>query len=259
MKKNIIYTGNYSINWSYFKGMQGWKIENLYHMKKYCNRHNIEFRVIDNTYPRMDHLFNWLRKNSDNKADAWNIGTLSSIIAHYDFLEEDKYENFCWLDLDTCITKPDVNLFDYIKDDLCIDYKDGFRENYKKNKFLRFFELENNHFCNTCFFMMTKNGSLKFDKVCKNLGIDLKNQEFLKSMIEYFRGDNHFMSDECIVEAAINTGELSIHSVRKDMDIVTIKPHDPKIYKKGPFLYHFPSQAKLFVEDFWEWFKNADA
>lgn len=251
---NVIYTGNFSINWDYFKGLQGWHIKNYYELFNYSSRWGADFRVIDNSNKRLTNVYNMYRDLSNNKADGWNIGTLSSIVAIEDFINS-PYDNFCWFDIDICVTKPYLNIFNCLSDDITLEY-DKIYSSYgyhRKRKFVSgFLGINHEKYCNTGMFLLTKVGAYKLLNAIKNMGVDLTNEDFAKRLVDYYKNDHDFMSDECIIEAIVNyESDLIFNKTAELYHPFVIVPGDDINPYLDVFAYHFASSTKHSILNFW--------
>lgn len=253
---NVIYTGIFSINWDYFKGTQAWQIYNLYHMQKYCERHGAELRIIDNSHKKMNEIFDYARKNSDYLADAWNIGTLSSIVALEEFATERKYNKFLWLDADISITMPEYNIFNIINDPIIeVGQKS---DNYKKEKFMMHcinthkvnqYELS----CASGIYGMNLDRAIAVIDLLRTREIFPEDYKILiNDMIKLYKGDKHFISDECIMEALVNI--IKFNSLKDRISIELITESSEKDFGKiDKFCYHFASGTKRLIKEFWNY------
>lgn len=251
---NVIYSGNFSINWSYFQGLQDWHIYNMYYFQKYAERHGADFKVIDNSNRKMSDLYSYLRKISGQDADGWGIGTLSSIIALYEFVNS-KYDNFCWMDLDICIIKPEINVFDYLKNDMVIDYADLKEITYnRKQRFVNhLLGIDLKHYCNSSMVMLTKDAARKVLNNFKKMRCNIEDNIFLLKVVEFFKGQKDFMSDECFFEALLNFDNgMTIDKWPRDLHSEVLSANSHRDFNRDCFSYHFASATKFLIVDFWK-------
>lgn len=239
--RRIIYTGNFSISWDYYKGMQGWHIKNLWGLHQYSKRHGVDFRVIDNSNVKMQWFYDECKRRSYGAADGWSIGTLASFFALQDFVESD-YEEFCWLDLDICIKKTDTNLFDALKKDSLVleNYvviHDS--ENPKKTFVQEFMGIAHYKWCGTGMFIVNKEIAQKILAFLKDHRIDFSHVyfmgEFIDSLIPFYKQRGGFVTDEHLMEGVINGTGID--------SFMPLKEYLPKII--------FPGQTADPLDDVW--------
>lgn len=251
--RKVIYTGNFSINWDYFKGVQGWHIKNMYGMYNYAKKHGADFRVIDNSNRELQWFYDKCREISGHKADGWNIGTLSSIFALKDFINS-QYDLFCWLDLDICIRKTYMSMFDlYHEGTLVVEHDKVYEPlNNKKQDFIQnFMGLHHKKYCNTSTFILTKSTAkiiIDYLEVCHGMKFD--SLVFIQSLCNFYKDSPHFMSDECIIEGVLNSDIVPVETVDKRYVAHVIHPGqvaDPKMDVWG---FHFASNTKTQIESF---------
>lgn len=117
-KKNVIYTsygfGRNSSDFGHFENREWAKIQKK-KIKEYCQRHNIQLKVIDYDNKYMKSIL----KNFDREKSEWEklheTYTLSAIAAIYDFAEsENENVNFFWMHLDMAINQMYKNIFDFM-------------------------------------------------------------------------------------------------------------------------------------------------
>jgi hypothetical protein len=264
----VIYTGAFSIGWNYFDGLQQWQIYNLYNMQKYCDRHDIELRVIDNSNKELSSLFSYAREKSNYKADSWNIATLSSIIALNDFSKRND-DKFLWLDLDFVITDHKLDIFKYIDEyHILIElwYKTIFNE--KKEKFFSYLNRYLPQNAQYIFPLLCYSGIFGCDTIRAKGIIDFMHSHsvyptysFIDDMIELYKGDKHFISDECIMEFVCNNyagsegnGRINVPVNIKDyinIELVTEDNMDSVNAISDDFFgYHFASGSKINIPKF---------
>jgi len=118
--KNVMYSsygfGSNSKQSGQFEGSD-WALVQRRFIKQYCDKNNIELRVIgyDNQF------FNAILKNVERERDQQNKThapyTLSAIAAIFDFVHNTKEKDakFFWMHLDMAINKMHENIFDYIE------------------------------------------------------------------------------------------------------------------------------------------------
>ena len=114
MHKNIIYTsygfGKGSDAYGQFEEEE-WSIVQREKIKDYCERNNIELKVIDYDNPYMVKILNNFEPTRDKYSKTHAIYVLSAIAAIFDFCDSE-YDTFYWLHLDMVIRNPDINIFD---------------------------------------------------------------------------------------------------------------------------------------------------
>lgn len=254
--KRVIYTGNFSINWDYFKGVQGWHIKNMYGMYNYAKKHGADFKVIDNSNRALQNFYDSCRRISGNKSDGWNIGTLSSIYALIDFVNG-PYDEFCWLDLDICIRKTYMDIFNLLKPGhLTVEFGDILtsQTNIKSQFVKEFLGLTHNKYCNTSTFLFNKDTAYKIISLFEQWNVKMESLidsiEFIERLCNFYKDSPHFMSDECLIEGVINTDILPLHCVPKEYVAHVIIPGqvaDPTMDVWG---FHFASDTKTQIESF---------
>jgi hypothetical protein len=252
--KNVIYTGNFSINWDYFKGTQSWQIYNLYHIQKYCERHNAELKIIDNSNKWLSDTHSYIREKSNYKADSWSIATWCSVAAIRDFVYSD-YDYFGWIDLDICIIKPELNIFDYLTGDFMIDHGDapdggiGFKKKFIES--MTVFPYKKN--CSTAIIVANKQGCMDIYNRLLNLGLDPADHKFLDRLIELFKNDKGFICDEGLVEVGLNSSAYTKFQQWPEElrgEVITATSH--RDFTKDCFSYHFASHTKDLIPGFWK-------
>lgn len=253
---NVIYTGNYSINWDYFKGIQDWQIYNFYHLQKYCERHNIALRIIDNSHVGMNSAFRYARSISNDRADGWSIATWCSVAAVTEFADSNEFDNFAWVDLDLCIIKPGINIFDQLKGDVLLDIDDVLspRGNIKERFVEGMAGFPYKQYCNTSIIVTNKQGAMDIKNRLLNLNLHPYQTGFLDRLVEFYKNDKEFLCDEGFIEAVLNS-ETYIKFQRwpeilKSEVITPVSPH--RDYWLDRFSYHFASHTKDLITGFWK-------
>ena len=258
---NVIYTGVFSIGWDYFNGLNPWQIYNLYHMQKYCEKHNIELRIIDNSNSIINKLFEYAKRESNSKADSWNIATLCSIVALEDFVRRKDGGNFFWLDADICITDINYNIFNLITKDAIYIETSNYRVNEKKDLFYSYFSkkypiiyVNNDTACYSGIFGMNDIRAKRTVEFLHDYDIDICNfSPFVDSMIKLYKDSRHFISDECIFQVLVNS--YLRHNTCNIGDLLKIKviTHDSdRNFDEDVFCYHFASETKYLIPEFWK-------
>lgn len=254
--RNILYTANYSINWDYFKGLQDWHIYSLYYLRRYCEKHNIELRVIDNSNVKMDGLYKTAKKLSFDGADSWNIATWSSLVAMDDFLWHSDADNFAWVDLDICIIKPGLNIFNYLEKDVMIDYKTvtdpkpckkrAFVEDMTGSKYEKY--------CNTSIIMANRGGVADIQNKLTNLNVNPLNS--LERIINcWLTTDDGYqiICDEGLMECFLNSfGYTRLQPWPADLVSEVVTSLDFNDFWLDRFSYHFASATKPMIKRFWQ-------
>jgi hypothetical protein len=254
--RDVMYTGVFSIGWEYFNGLQDWQICNLYHMQRYCDWHGIELRVIDNSHTKMRAIFDYARQHSGYKADSWNTATLCSLVALEEFVEQQEHDRFFWFDADVCIVEQLYNIFGIIDKFPVIELGEK-TPNHKKEKFVKnyidkaCFPTRHRLSCYSGIYGMDAATGTSILKTLRNEGLFPEDVTILlDEMIELYKGDHHFVSDECIMEALVNI--VPFTNIKEHIDIELITEGSPKEYFKDVFCYHFASGTKRLIKEFWK-------
>ena len=255
--KRIIYTGNFSISWDYYKGMQGWHIKNLWAMYNYAKKHGADFRVIDNSNNKMQWFYNECKRLTHGASDGWSIGTLASFFALQDFVESE-YDEFCWLDLDVCIKKTDTNLFNVLKKD-CITIENYVvihdSENPKKTFVQDFMGIGHNRWCGTGMFMMNKETARKtLSFLEKDHMISFSHSffmgEFIEKLIPFYKQHEGFVTDEHLMEGILNWGVVDYYTPPRKYLAKIIFPGQTADPSDDVWGFHFAGTTKNQIESF---------
>jgi len=248
--KNVLYTGNFSIGWNYFNGLQRWQIYSLYNLQRYCERHKIELRVIDNSHTGMSSFHSWLMQKSNWGADNWSIGTMTAIFAQEDFLKSD-FDNFAWIDLDVLIINTSMNMFDFVqKEKVSVAYSKNpdcdLDHLFRKKRFLLdFLRIRPDVHCSTGFYLMDRALAQEASSYRTQLGLNPFNDRW-NDIIEYFSKGPYFLTEETIMDALLNAG-LPKTQLPPELHVEMMS--EIIIREPLPFAYHLISGNKPRLPD----------
>jgi hypothetical protein len=250
--RRVIYTGNFSINWDYFQGVQGWHIKNMWAMYNYGKRHGADFRVIDNSNRLMQSFYDSCMEYSNGKIGGWGIGAFSSLFALKDFIRGD-YDEFCWLDLDICIKKTDISIFGALnKGCLTVEsYKvihDS--ENTKKTFVQDFFNLEHTRWCGTGVVLLDKPTAWKIFNFLEEKYYVYLDSCFAQELCDFLMRADYLINDEHIFEGIINSDIVPTVNIPGEYRPHIVYPGDIADPTMDVWGFHFAGTTKNQIESF---------
>ena len=257
--RKVIYTGNFSSNWGYFKGVQNWHILSMHAQNKYAKSIGAEYRVIDNSNDTMRKIYDLYRGISNGEADGWTLGTLVTYAALAEF-SYGPHDSMVWLDMDIYIRKHYIDMFDYIvQDKLYIDHYDpelNTTQTIHKKFFVNSRGLDYTRNARAGTFMVNRAVVYDYFNRLKELDINILHPSFAKKVCDEYKEFSKtdeakkspvmFMCDECLIDALISHG-LQYEDTPKDLKCPVIYGDDYD-RKADVFGFHFAGKFKYHIE-----------